>query len=133
MKRDMSDVSRRRFARRLSIGIPLVFVLASITCCVMPHIEIGNPDLSMVRDGTWVGYYDATLVKAKVAVVMEAHRIISITILEHDCSSIGKKAEGIVDAVLAQQSLAVDVISGATDSSLCILKATELALCSGME
>jgi len=92
-----------------------------------------NPDLAAVRDGTWEGYYDAELVKAKVAVVMEAHVIKSVTVLEHDCSSIGKKAERIVNDIVAQQSLDVDVVSGATGSSQCILKATELALRRGME
>jgi len=118
--------------RKAALGL-LIFLMAAAVSCTMPLIEIGNPDLSLVLDGTWEGYYDATLVKARVSVVVSGHYIESVTILEHDCSSIGEKAEVIVYDIVEQQSLDVDVISGATDSSLCILKATELALYKGME
>jgi len=40
----------------------------------------------------------------------------------------GKPAEAIVDSVVAAQSLQVDIVSGATLSSKCILKAIEVAL-----
>ena len=38
-------------------------------------------------------------------------------------------AEGIIDEVIAAQTLQVDTVSGATRSSKAILKAVELALC----
>ena len=118
---------------RMAALVLLILSVTIVASCKMPFIEIGNPDLSLVLDGTWVGYYDAELVKAKVAVVVADHYIESVTILEHDCSSIGEKAESIVNDIVAQQSLEVDAVSGATGSSRCILKATEIALYAGME
>ncbi|PKL26187.1 MAG: FMN-binding domain-containing protein [Spirochaetae bacterium HGW-Spirochaetae-3] len=118
---------------RMAALVLLILSVTIVASCKMPFIEIGNPDLSLVLDGTWVGYYDAELVKAKVAVVVADHYIESVTILEHDCSSIGEKAESIVNDIVARQSLEVDAVSGATGSSRCILKATEIALYAGME
>ena len=43
----------------------------------------------------------------------------------------GEKAEVIIDKVMAEQSLEVDVVSGATLSSKCILNAIENALAPG--
>lgn len=126
------EAKTREGVRKAALGL-LIFVVLTVSSCEMPFIEIGNPDLSTVRDGTWIGYYDAKLVKAKVEVVALDHYIQSVTILEHDCSSIGEKAEKIVEDIVARQSLDVDVVSGATGSSLCILKATEIALYKGME
>ncbi|WP_313562885.1 FMN-binding protein [Ruminiclostridium cellobioparum] len=40
----------------------------------------------------------------------------------------GAKAEAIVDKIISEQSVTVDVISGATNSSKVILKAVENAL-----
>jgi len=100
---------------------------AGLSACATPAIEIGSPDLSRVRDGTWQGYYDGGLVKVEVEVVTAARRIESVDILKHDCGT-GKPAERIVEDIVAKQSLDVDSVSGATHSSKCILKATEIAL-----
>ena len=43
-------------------------------------------------------------------------------------SPIGKKAENIVSRIINRQSLDVDVVSGATISSIAIIKAVENAL-----
>jgi uncharacterized protein with FMN-binding domain len=132
MKNASGGSEGRERARTAAFFLVLSFAAIGASC-KMPLIEIGNPDLSAVQDGRWEGYYDATLVKARVAVAVADHYIESVEILEHDCSSRGEKAESIVDEIVARQSLDVDVVAGATDSSLCILKATELALYKGME
>ena len=88
---------------------------------------IGSPDLSLVADGSWKGSYSQGPVKAQVEVVVAAHRIESVKILKHRTMK-GKPAEAIVDSVVAAQSLQVDIVSGATLSSKCILKAIEVAL-----
>jgi len=112
-----------------AFGGIVIALLAAIlaTACVTPTIEIGSPDLSSARDGAWRGYYDGGMVKVEVEVAVSAHRIDSITILKHECG-LGKPAERIVGSIVEAQSLDVDVVSGASFSSRCILKAVELAL-----
>ena len=54
-------------------------------------------------------------------------RIEAIDLLEH-FNGQGKAAEAIIPVVIERQSLAVDVIAGASHSSTVILKAIENAL-----
>jgi uncharacterized protein with FMN-binding domain len=81
-------------------------------------------------DGTYRGSYsvEKTPVKVTLDVVVQNKNIIAINIIRHIRSPIGKKAEKITDVIIERQSLAVDVISGATASSKAILKAVENAL-----
>lgn len=91
-----------------------------------------TPDLGRISDGRYLGDYDASLVKAAVAVEVADGRMTWIEILSHDCSPVGRKAEALVPRVLAAQSLAVDVVAGATGSSRTLLKALEAALLKGV-
>jgi len=90
-------------------------------------ISIDGIDLSSTADGTYEGAYDTSMVKATVAVTVAANRITVIKILRHD-NGMGKKAEAIVDRVIDAQTTKVDTVSGATGSSLVILKAIERAV-----
>lgn len=90
-------------------------------------IQINEVDLQSINDGTYRGDCDAGLVKVVVDVTVKDHKISSIDIVKHD-NGLGKKAEKIVNGIINQQSLQVDVISGATTSSKAILKAVETAL-----
>ena len=67
---------------------------------------------------------------AKVSVTVKDNKITDITLLNHK-NERGKPAEVIPEKVLKAQSLQVDTISGATNSSKVILKAIENALMSG--
>jgi len=89
-----------------------------------------TPNLAVISNGIYRGHYDvsSTPVKATLDITIQNHRITEIQILEHYCSSIGKKAEKITDLVIEHQRLDIDVISGATISSKAILKAIENAL-----
>ena len=89
-----------------------------------------TPNLAITNDGIYNGSYDytSTPVKATVAVTVKNHQIIKIDIIKHKRSPIGKKAEKIIDSIIEHQSLDVDVISGATVSSITLLKAVENAL-----
>lgn len=55
------------------------------------------------------------------------HAITDIKITRHKCGK-GKPAESIVDDVIAKQTTKVDAVSGATGSSIVILKAIENAV-----
>ncbi|MFP4548602.1 MAG: FMN-binding protein [Fidelibacterota bacterium] len=91
------------------------------------NTEIHEVDLSQVDDGTYEGFYDCYMVKAKVNVTVSDHKITDIVIVEHD-NGRGEEGEKVVPKVMEKQSLKVDTISGATASSKIILKAIELAL-----
>ena len=66
-------------------------------------------------------------VKVKVAATIKEGTISDLQLLEHR-SGQGQPAEAILAPVLTEQKLDVDTISGATYSSIVILKAIEDAM-----
>ena len=94
------------------------------------NITAEMPDLTLIADGMYRGYYDlsSTPIKVTLDVRVQNQKVTGIEIVDHSCSPIGKKAEKIIDSITERQSLDVDVISGATASSKAILKAVENAL-----
>jgi uncharacterized protein with FMN-binding domain len=119
----------------MSIGGKSIVLLISgliIIGCSTAYKKVTaqTPDLTLVADGKYSGMYDlsGTPVKVILDVTVQGHRITNIKIVKHFCSPIGKKAEKIIDSVIEEQNLEVDVVSGATGSSISILKAIENAL-----
>lgn len=90
-------------------------------------IKISSVDLSKISDGKYTGSCDALYVAAEVSVTVKNHKITNIILLKHKTER-GKQAEIITDKVMKAQSLQVDTISGATNSSKVILKSIENAL-----
>ncbi|MBR0574986.1 FMN-binding protein [Proteiniclasticum sp. BAD-10] len=86
-----------------------------------------EPDLLALEDGSYEGDFDAKIVSAKVRVEIKDHQITKIILLEHRNGQ-GKAAEALPQKVVEGQSLQVDLVSGATYSSIVILKAIEEAL-----
>lgn len=97
---------------------------------IIKGISVAKVDLSKVKDGDYTGKFDAIMIEAKVNVKVEDHRIADIKLVEHK-NERGKRAEVIPQRVVKAQSLQVDTVSGATNSSKVILKAIENALKSG--
>lgn len=91
------------------------------------NLTIGELELSGIADGTYAGSYESGLIKVRLDVHVAEGNITAIEILEHDNGQ-GTPAEAITENVVAEQSLQVDAISGATLSSKVILKAVEAAL-----
>jgi len=114
------------------LAILFIFVGLVIIGCSTAYksITAKMPDLALLPDGTYRGVYDltGTPVKVTLDVAVQDHKITKIQIIKHFCSPIGKKAEVIIDRVVEKQNLEVDVVSGATGSSISILKAIENAL-----
>jgi uncharacterized protein with FMN-binding domain len=94
---------------------------------IIADIVIESPDLSVINNGTYDGAFDAIMISADVSVTVSGHRITEIKINEHRTDR-GRRAERIVSDVLSAQSVEVDTISGATNSSKVILEAIENAL-----
>jgi uncharacterized protein with FMN-binding domain len=93
----------------------------------MSDVTIENIDPRDIKDGTYTGSFDARVISAVTRVTVKDGKITKIELLEHK-NGRGKPAEAVVDEVLKQQSLDVDAVSGATNSSRVILKAVENAL-----
>jgi uncharacterized protein with FMN-binding domain len=113
----------------LLVAICLAFI-TTLTACPMDEfktIKIEGIMLSGAKDGTYEGVYETSLVKATVLVTLKAEQITDIRITRHDCGK-GKPAEAIVKNVMDKQSTQIDTVSGATGSSLVILKAIENAV-----
>jgi uncharacterized protein with FMN-binding domain len=96
------------------------------------EIKVTNIDVSKIKDGVYTGSCDALIIGAKVKVEVKDHKISSISFIEHKYDR-GKPAEAILQRVVSAQSLEVDTVSGATNSSRVILKAIENALVKGQE
>ena len=84
-------------------------------------------DISKVADGTYEGYSETMMVKARVLVTVESGKITDIEILEHECGK-GHPAEAMIDDLIAENTVEVDAVSGATASSAVIKDAVRNAL-----
>ena len=89
--------------------------------------EISDIDLSTLKNGVYEGSFKVLPVSVKVEVTIDNKEITKIDIIDHSNGQ-GKPAEIITDRVIEAQSLDVDIISGATYSSVVILKAIEDAI-----
>lgn len=107
-------------------GFVILFISLDRKAAAFKHDTSGF-DLSEVLDGTYTGSADAGIVKATVEVSIKDHSITDIKILSHE-NGLGKPAEAIVDDIVAENSLEVDVVSGATLSSNVIRMAVYNAL-----
>lgn len=91
--------------------------------------EITVPALALeeVPDGRYIGTCDVDFIRARVEVAVEKGSITEIRILEHK-NGRGLAAERVTEDIIARQSLQVDAVSGATNSSTVLKKAVANAL-----
>jgi uncharacterized protein with FMN-binding domain len=92
-------------------------------------MEVSNIDLSQIPDGTYVGDCDVEFIYAKVQVTVANGTISDVKLLEHK-NERGQSAEVIVNKMIEENTIDVDSVSGATNSSRVIKKAAENALLS---
>lgn len=93
----------------------------------MQNTVIEDIDITQMPDGTYFGEYDVSFISAKVKVIVHNGAIEQIELLEHK-NDRGTAAETIVTEIIKQQKIAVDAVTGATNSSIVIKKAVENAL-----
>ena len=115
----------------LVVAILLVFCVKVgadfLTKRTLKKVKINEVPISQVADGEYVGEAQIKPVSAKVNVQVENGKITDIEIKDH-MTGLGKNGEKIIDQIINKQSLDVDAISGATQSSVTITKAVENAL-----
>lgn len=114
------------------IAVVFVMNLGSKMKKDMKNLEYASVDMKKVRDGSYIGESETTLVKVKVQVTVKDHEIQKIEILRHDNGK-GKPAEKIVDEMVAENNYEVDAVSSATMSSEVIKSAVSKALKEGMK
>ena len=127
---------------RVFIVLILFILIIVVSCTAMMNKEmekaknelmlVEDPDLSKVEDGIYRGKVETMLVKAEVEVSVKNHKIISISIIKHENGK-GKPAEAIVDAIIKDNSTDVELIAGATMSSLVIRAAVIDAVNKGIK
>lgn len=127
---------------RFFLVLFLILLILAVSCTAMMNkgmekaknelMLIEDPDLSKVDDGIYKGKYDTMLVKAEVEVSVVNHKIVSILIIKHENGK-GKPAETIVDTIIKDNSTDVELVAGATMSSLIIRAAVIDALNKGIK
>ena len=124
--------------KKIIISVIVVFVILAVAIGVtlsqatkkvdkLLLEEVCNVELSEIKDGEYLGSYDAGLVKVEVEVLIESDKIKEVKLLKHTNGK-GDKGETVIDNIIENQSLQVDTIAGATISSKAIIKAVENAL-----
>ena len=113
----------------VSVGIVGFVVLKSIESNYeeLVNTTLSDIDLNKIPDGSYFGSFSSFPVAAEVKVVVRNHEIVEVIILKHNHGR-GSEAEVVSERVVASQTLRVDTVSGATYSSIVILKAIEDAL-----
>jgi len=111
------------------VGFSIFYFVQKIETSLseLSSIEIEDIDLTQIEDGVYEGSYSVFPVSVEVKVTVENNVITDIEIIKH-VSGQGQPAEVIILDVIAEQSLNVDVIAGATYSSKVILLAIKVAL-----
>lgn len=92
--------------------------------------SMGELDLSKIKDGTYEGSGTGFRGTVKVSVTVKDHKITDIKILssQDDATFFNRAKSGVIASIIKEQSLNVDVVSGATYSSKGILAAVKNAL-----
>jgi uncharacterized protein with FMN-binding domain len=84
-------------------------------------------DLSTIPDGTYNGKSGSIPVNVDLDVNVKDHHIVSVT-MKKQSSGKGYEAKDMTQRIVNSQKLKVDVVTGATLSSRCIIVATYNAL-----
>lgn len=121
---------------KVTIGCVLAFIVLMLALVLLIVIRQGGDtkalpysplDISRVADGTYYGNAETLLVKADVEVHIRFGALQSIVITHHD-NGFGVPAEAITGTMVAQNTLDVNAVSGATVSSKVIQSAVYNAL-----
>lgn len=92
------------------------------------NLEIGDVDFTNLADGTYVGSHRAGRWTNEVAVTVSSGRVVDVDIVRDVRIPRREYTAALIDKVIAEQSLQVDAISGATVTCKAYLKAMENAL-----
>ena len=115
------------FIAVIIVGGILIYNRLSVNLENLARVPVKSISLEEIEDGSYEGSYKAFPVTVKLNVEVKDHKMTKIAILQHENGK-GKKAEEITGDIIEEQSLDVDIVSGATYSSMVIIRAVEDAL-----
>ena len=118
-------------ALALAIG-GLYFFASSKQDSQLKALNVSDVDMQTVADGCYTGISETDLVKVTVEVTVADHKITDIKIVRHDNGK-GAPAEAIVSDMISENRCDVDIVTGATGSSVVIKSAVHNALTEGIE
>lgn len=121
-----------RFLSLTACILVILHIILNLTSIInyqnkVKNIEIPEIDISQISDGTYIGECDVTFIYVKISVTVKSGTITMIEILEHR-NERGTAAEQILNDIIFYQDINVDVITGATNSSIVIQEAIYNAL-----
>lgn len=119
--------------------IILVVLILIVGCSITMYVKykdmvrtfqkttVNDINIKKVKDGVYTGQFEKFLILVELKVTVKNHKITGIEIVNQRAGK-GYEATEITDKVVKAQSLKVDSVTGATISSVAILKAIERAL-----
>jgi uncharacterized protein with FMN-binding domain len=112
--------------------VVLVAVSGCAGSCSMPwdhswvgEMEINDVNLKEYADGVYVGSFAYNRFEYVVSTTVQAHRYKDIVVVENRDTERAQMAEAVVERVVEYQTLFVDAVTGATNTSMALLKAIE--------
>jgi Uncharacterized protein conserved in bacteria len=125
----------KRIVGIFALGIELAIAAALLFSCAgfqeqarVRALEIGQPSLAGIADGSYVGRYAYGSYEYAVSVDIAGERITAVKILANRDTSHALAAEGVLARILEKQSPDVDAVSGSTTTSKALMKAVENAI-----
>ncbi|MCD6397000.1 MAG: FMN-binding protein [Spirochaetaceae bacterium] len=121
----------------------LIFIVTAVSCLLTScfslsrehdearNIKIRNIDFMKLVDGSYHGIYKGGMYKWReneVQVMIESGKVLEITLLSSKENRPPEFTEELFNRVIEEQSLQVDVISGATLTSRAFLRSIDNAL-----
>ncbi|ERJ11988.1 FMN-binding protein [Haloplasma contractile] len=92
---------------------------------------VNDVDLTTIEDGVYIGEFEGHRWSNKVKVDIDDHKIVDIITMGDQLFNDEQVKNELFEQVIEEQSVDVDVVSGATISSKAYLKAIENALKNG--
>jgi uncharacterized protein with FMN-binding domain len=119
---------KRSYSQIFSLLI-LTLLVHFFLGCTMAPIRGAEIEEGKLADGVYEGSYRHGPNSAKVRVTVSQGKIVDVELIKHFASWKGDKANEIIpQRIVAEQSTAVDAVSGATNSSRVIMNAVQKAL-----
>jgi len=129
LSREMNRADFKRFCSPILFLSILAVLLYFDLGCTMAPIRGAEIEEGKLADGIYEGGYRHGPNSAKVRVIISQGKIVDIELIKHFASWKGDNANEIIpQRIIAEQSTAVDAVSGATNSSRVIMNAVQEAL-----